>query len=130
MPVFDEAAAKVAEEFPEVGKVVMGKVDCDKENSIATRFHITKYPTLKVIRNGQPAKREYRGQRSTDAFVTFIKKQMEDPVKEFHNIRELSNLETDKRIVIGEEHILLSVLFIYLYYGCKFYSLLISYISI
>lgn len=102
MPVFDDAADKVAEEFPEAGKVVMGKVDCDKENSVATRFHITKYPTLKVIRNGQPAKREYRGQRSTDAFVTFIKKQMEDPVKEFHNLRELTTLESDKRIVIGE----------------------------
>lgn len=103
MPVFDEAADKVAAEFPEAGKVVMGKVDCDKENSVATRFHITKYPTLKVIRNGQPAKREYRGQRSTEAFVTFIKKQMEDSVKEFHNLRELSDLETDKRMIIGEK---------------------------
>lgn len=102
MPVFDDAAEKVAEEFPEAGKVVMGKVDCDKENSVATRFHITKYPTLKVIRNGQPAKREYRGQRSTEAFVSFIKKQMEDPVKEFHNLRELTSLETDKRIIIGK----------------------------
>lgn len=101
MPVFDDAAEKIAEEFPETGKVVMGKVDCDKENSIATRFHITKYPTLKIIRNGQVAKREYRGQRSSEAFVTFIKQQLEDPVKEFHNIRELSNLESDKRIVIG-----------------------------
>jgi len=39
----------------------MGKVDCDKESSVASRFHITKYPTLKIIRNGQPTKREYRG---------------------------------------------------------------------
>lgn len=103
MPVFDDAAEKVAAEFPEAGKVVMGKVDCDKENAVATRFHITKYPTLKVIRNGQPAKREYRGQRSTEAFVSFVKKQMEDPVKEFQNLRELSNLEADKRIIIGEK---------------------------
>lgn len=120
MPVFDDAADKVAEEFPEVGKVVMGKVDCDKESSIATRFHITKYPTLKIIRNGQPAKREYRGQRSTDAFVTFIKKQMEDPVKEFHNLRELTNLESDKRIIIGKKLIvqlnlsLITILLLYL----------------
>lgn len=103
MPVFEDAAEKVTEEFPELGQVVMGKVDCDKESSIATRFHITKYPTLKVIRNGQPAKREYRGQRSTEAFVSFIKKQMEDPIKEFHNLRELTDLESDKRIIIGEQ---------------------------
>ncbi|KAF2896610.1 hypothetical protein ILUMI_09566 [Ignelater luminosus] len=101
MPIFDDAANKIKEEFPESGRVVMAKVDCDKEGSIATRFHITKYPTLKVIRNGQPAKREYRGQRSTEAFVSFVKKQLEDPVKEFGGLNELLNLESDKRIIIG-----------------------------
>ncbi|XP_046681257.1 LOW QUALITY PROTEIN: endoplasmic reticulum resident protein 44-like, partial [Homalodisca vitripennis] len=100
-PIFDEAADKVAEEFPNAGQVVMGKVDCDKESDIASRFHITKYPTLKVIRNGQPAKREYRGQRSTEAFVDFIKKQLEDPIKEFHDLNELKNLDSKKRIIIG-----------------------------
>ncbi|XP_022187839.2 endoplasmic reticulum resident protein 44 isoform X1 [Nilaparvata lugens] len=99
-PIFDEAATKVAAEFPQQ-QVVMGKVDCDKENSIATRFHITKYPTLKVIQNGQPAKREYRGQRSVDAFYNFVKKQLEDPIKEFKELNELKNLDTKKRIIIG-----------------------------
>ncbi|XP_060527736.1 endoplasmic reticulum resident protein 44 isoform X2 [Cylas formicarius] len=101
MPIFDEAAENVAKEFPEAGKVVMAKVDCDKESSIATRFHITKYPTLKVIRNGQPAKKEYRGQRSVEAFTSFVKRQIEDPVKEFKHISELGKLESDKRIIIG-----------------------------
>uniref|UniRef100_A0A6B2EB36 Putative endoplasmic reticulum resident protein 44-like isoform x2 n=1 Tax=Phlebotomus kandelakii TaxID=1109342 RepID=A0A6B2EB36_9DIPT len=100
-PIFDEAADEVHKEFPEAGKVVMGKVDCDKEGSVATRFHITKYPTLKVIRNGQPMKREYRGQRSTEAFAEFIRKQMEDPIKEFQNLKDLEHLDSKKRIVIG-----------------------------
>lgn len=103
MPIFDEAANKIKEEFPESGKVVMGKVDCDKEGSVATRFHITKYPTLKIIRNGQPAKREYRGQRSADAFATFVKEQLEDPIKEFTTLSELLNLESNKRIIIGKK---------------------------
>ena len=30
-PIFDEAADKVAADFTEPGKVVMGKVDCDKQ---------------------------------------------------------------------------------------------------
>ncbi|XP_066245000.1 endoplasmic reticulum resident protein 44 [Euwallacea similis] len=101
MPIFDESAATVAKEFSEVGKVVMGKVDCDKEGSIATRFHIKKYPTLKIIRNGQPTKKEYRGQRSVEAFTNFIKKELEDPVNEFKEISELGKLESDKRIIIG-----------------------------
>lgn len=101
MPIFDEAAENVTKEFPDAGRVVMAKVDCDKETSIATRFHITKYPTLKVIRNGQPAKREYRGQRSVEAFSTFIKQQLEDPIKEFHSLNELTELESNKRLIIG-----------------------------
>lgn len=102
MPIFDEAADAISKEFPEAGKLVMGKVDCDKENAIATRFHITKYPTLKVIRNGLPAKREYRGQRSVEAFTSFIKKELEDPIKEFKQLRELGELESNKRIIIGK----------------------------
>ena len=31
-PIFDEAADKVAAEFPEKGRVVLGKVDCDKDS--------------------------------------------------------------------------------------------------
>lgn len=100
-PIFDEAADKIAAEFPTPGQVVMGKVDCDRENSIAARFHITKYPTLKIIRNGQLAKREYRGQRSSEAFIEFIRKQLEDPIKEFKQLNDLKNLDTKKRIIIG-----------------------------
>lgn len=87
--------------FPEAGKVVMGKVDCDQESGVASRFHITKYPTLKVIVNGQPAKREYRGARTADSFVDFVKKQLEDPIKEYFNLRDLEMLDEKKRIIIG-----------------------------
>lgn len=31
-PIFEEAAAKVSELYPEPGKVVLGKVDCDSES--------------------------------------------------------------------------------------------------
>lgn len=100
-PIFEETADKVREAFPEAGRVVVGKVDCDQESSVASRFQITKYPTLKIIRNGQPVKREYRGQRSVDAFLEFVKKQLEDPIKEFHDLKELSNLDDKKRMIIG-----------------------------
>ncbi|KAF4533117.1 hypothetical protein B566_EDAN003837 [Ephemera danica] len=81
-PVWDEAAKLIATEFPEAGQVILGKVDCDQEGAIATRYHITKYPTLKVFRNGQVTKREYRGQRSAEALLNYVKKQLEDPIKE------------------------------------------------
>lgn len=61
--------------------------------ALASRFHITKYPTLKLFLNGQPAKREYRGQRSVEAFVSHAKKQLEDPTKEFSSLKDLENLD-------------------------------------
>ncbi|XP_033186057.1 endoplasmic reticulum protein 44 [Bombus vancouverensis nearcticus] len=100
-PIFEEAANKIRNAFPEPGRVVMAKVDCERESGIASRFHITKYPTLKVIRNGQPTKREYRGQRSVEAFEEFIRKQLEDPIKEFYDLKELTNLDDKKRMIIG-----------------------------
>lgn len=61
MPIWDEASDEVTKERYDTGKVIIGKVDCDKEAAIATRFHITKYPTLKLFHNGLPSKKEYRG---------------------------------------------------------------------
>lgn len=81
--------------------MVIAKVDCDKEQSVASRFQITKYPTLKLILNGQPAKREYRGQRSPEAFLEFVRKHMEDPIKEFFDLRDLEKLDAKKRIIVG-----------------------------
>ncbi|XP_035437059.1 endoplasmic reticulum resident protein 44 [Spodoptera frugiperda] len=101
MPIFDEAADEVTKAGYDTGKVVMGKVDCDKEGAVATRFHITKYPTLKMFRNGVAAKKEYRGQRSVDAFAEFIKKQLTDPVVTFGALKELHSLSEDKRHIIG-----------------------------
>ncbi|CAB3373589.1 Hypothetical predicted protein [Cloeon dipterum] len=97
-PIWDEAAALIAKEFPEPGRVLLAKVDCDAEGSIATRFHITKYPTLKILRNGQVTKREYRGQRSAEALLTFVKKQLEDPVKE---LKAEDKIEPSSRSVVG-----------------------------
>ncbi len=66
--------------------------------TLASRFHITKYPTLKLFQNGQPAKREYRGQRSVDAFVSFVKKQLEDPTKEFSSLKDLENFDVSTKL--------------------------------
>ncbi|KAL4714122.1 hypothetical protein ACJJTC_008476 [Scirpophaga incertulas] len=101
MPIFDDAANEISKAGYDPGKVVMGKVDCDKEGAIATRFHITKYPTLKLFRNGLPAKKEYRGQRSVEAFSEFISKQLIDPVITFGSLNELHNLSEDKRHIIA-----------------------------
>lgn len=56
---------------------------------------------MKIVRNGQLTKREYRGQRSAEAFLEFVKKQLEDPIKEFSSLKDLETLDAKKRIIIG-----------------------------
>lgn len=77
------------------------RVDCDVEVEIAKRFRISKYPTLKVSINGDIMRWEYRGQRSADALVEFIRNQLKDPVKEIQHSNDLNNLNMKKRIILG-----------------------------
>lgn len=100
-PVWDEFAEKAEAEFGPNTNFVIGKIDCDKESGLGTRFHITKYPTLKYVRNGVLAKREYRGQRSVEAFVNFIRDQTKDAVQEFTILKDVDELDSKKRHLIG-----------------------------
>lgn len=72
---------------------ILNIIHCIIAASIASRFHITKYPTLKLLRNGQASKREYRGQRSAEAFASFIKEELQDPIKIIKSLNETQNLE-------------------------------------
>lgn len=60
---------------------------------IAAQYHVSKYPTLKMFRYGSSAKREYRGQRSTDAIANFIREQLKNPITSITNLDELGGLD-------------------------------------
>ncbi|VDK46051.1 unnamed protein product [Cylicostephanus goldi] len=57
-PIFLEASQKFQNLPP--GKVVWGAVDADQQAALATRFQVNKYPTLKLFRNGEIVRKEYR----------------------------------------------------------------------
>ena len=99
-PIWDQTADKVAKEFPDK-KVVVGKIDCDKESSLGSKYHITKYPTLKYIQNGVLAKKEYRGQRSVDSFVDFVRERVKDPIQELEHPGVVRDLDGKLRHVVG-----------------------------
>lgn len=100
-PIFEEASTKVADEFPASGKAILGKVDCDRHTALASRFHITKYPTLKLVINGQVGKKEFRGQRSVDAIVKFVAEQLQESVKEISSTKEIDDIDLKVRAVFG-----------------------------
>ena len=65
---------------------------CFAPGDVAKKYGINKYPTIKVFKNGKVQKREYRGSRSKEAFMEYIGKQMESPVKEIANLDDIPDL--------------------------------------
>jgi endoplasmic reticulum resident protein 44 len=63
---------------------------------------VNKYPTLKIFRNGELIKKEYRGQRSVDALAEFVNKQTQSTVQSFSSKGDLAmKIDPSKRNVIG-----------------------------
>ncbi|CAF5051182.1 unnamed protein product, partial [Rotaria sp. Silwood1] len=81
--------------------IAIGKVDCDSDNAIATKYHVNKYPTLKLFRHGIMTKREYRGARQVDAFFDFIRKQIESSITKISTPSDLITLDLKKRYIVG-----------------------------
>lgn len=94
-PIYDKAADKLGEN----DRVLLGKVNCDTDKDLCTNpFHVTKYPTIKIIRYGMVARREYRGQRTADAIVGYVEEQLKDPVQAIQGLEELAS--KDKRLAM------------------------------
>ncbi|XP_069476705.1 endoplasmic reticulum resident protein 44 [Ambystoma mexicanum] len=100
-PIFEEASNVIKEEFPNSNQVLFARVDCDQHSGIAQRYRISKYPTLKLFRNGMMMKREYRGQRSMSAIADFIRQQKSNPIREIHDLEEIKTIDHSKRTIVG-----------------------------
>ncbi|CAG9538221.1 unnamed protein product [Cercopithifilaria johnstoni] len=97
MPLFEEASNR----FKDRGNAIAwATVDCDREADIAQKYHVSKYPTLKVFRGGELVKKEYRGQRSVDALAVFIEKQLVPGMQNFSSNAELDSLINPKKLNI------------------------------
>ncbi|KJH48607.1 thioredoxin [Dictyocaulus viviparus] len=99
-PIFAQASQKF-QNLPQ-GKVVWGAVDADRQAELATRFQVNKYPTLKLFRNGEIVRKEYRSQRSVEALSDFVQKQLDSGINEIQSQDDLKiKLDKNKRNVIA-----------------------------
>lgn len=73
---------------------------------IAQRYRISKYPTLKLFRNGMMMKREYRGQRSVTAIADYIRQQKSNPIRDVQDLEEISSLDVSLLNFIPSKYIL------------------------
>ncbi|VDO45371.1 unnamed protein product [Onchocerca flexuosa] len=97
MPIFKEASNR----FRDRGNAIAwATVDCDREADIAQKYHVNKYPTLKLFRSGELVKKEYRGQRSVDALSAFVEKQLVPSIQNFSSNVELNNRINPKKLNI------------------------------
>ncbi|XP_030244181.1 endoplasmic reticulum resident protein 44-like [Drosophila navojoa] len=101
MPIYESAASQLHSTLGGTGKLALGKVDCDLEPEMESNYDIGKYPTIKIVRNKYVNKKEYRGQRSVEAIVSFALEELLDPIQEFVSLNELNDLNTRKYLVIG-----------------------------
>ncbi|KAH8271836.1 hypothetical protein KR044_007473, partial [Drosophila immigrans] len=100
-PIFETAAVRLAEDLPRSAKVVLGRVDCVRELQLANRCSIVKFPTLQLFYRGHALRREYRGKRSVDALVDYVKKQFEFAIKRFNDMAQLEMINVKRRSMIG-----------------------------
>jgi len=72
---------------------------CVFSADIASQYQVSKYPTLKLFRYGQPTKREYRGQRSVTSIASFVEDQLSDPVHFVNDIADLNNIDVSPPLI-------------------------------
>lgn len=100
-PIFETAAARLAELLPEAAGVRLARVDCVREEELSEKCGITKFPTLRLYYRGHPLRQEYRGQRSVEALVAYVEKQYRSSIKTFSTAEELEAIDRKRRSVIG-----------------------------
>jgi len=96
-PIFHQSADIIHEEYQ---NVKIARVDCEMEQRIALENSVSKYPTIKLFRNGKPLRKEYRGQRSVDAFSAYIKQQMKPAVGDVLDPADLK-VDPERNTLVG-----------------------------
>uniref|UniRef100_A0AC35TQZ0 Thioredoxin domain-containing protein n=1 Tax=Rhabditophanes sp. KR3021 TaxID=114890 RepID=A0AC35TQZ0_9BILA len=99
-PIFAEASEKIADDLK--SRIAFASVDADKYTAIAQKYHINKYPTLKLVKFGELVKKEYRGQRSADSLAEYVTKILNSAFVQVHSEEDLAaKLDKKKSSIIA-----------------------------
>lgn len=96
-PEYAKAAGTLKAEGSEVR---LAKVDATEESSIAEKFSVKGYPTIKFFKNGTPT--EFAGGRTAADIVNWLKKKTGPPATSLDTVEAAKALqEKDEVVVIG-----------------------------
>jgi len=103
-PVWEAFAEHADRDLPALGQSIsIIKVDCVENRDLCMNEKVMAFPTLRLFLNGEPSLPEYRGDRTVDALMDFVKSRVAvdtqveamDPVtREAHEVRK-ENMRTD-----------------------------------
>merc|ERR1712209_227191 len=94
-PEYAKAAGVLAEKD---SPIKLGKVDATEEPSLAEKFEVRGYPTLKFFKNGKPM--EYGGGRTADTIVSWVEKKTGPPAKALANAEEVTAFAEGKTVAV------------------------------
>lgn len=96
-PEYEKAAQSLADEKSEIK---LGKVDATEHQSLAEKFEVRGYPTIKFFRDGKPV--EYGGGRQAADIVNWLKKKTGPPCTTLDSVDAAKKfIEKDEVVVIG-----------------------------
>merc|ERR1712088_447461 len=78
--------------------IKLGKVDATEESSLAEKFEVRGYPTLKFFKNGKPM--EYGGGRTADTIVSWVEKKTGPPAKAIAGAEEAKAFVEGKDVAV------------------------------
>lgn len=94
-PEYAAAATELRDE-----EVVLAKVDATEENELAHEYNVNGFPTVLFFVNGEY--RSYPGQRTKDAIVTWIKKNIGPGIHNITTVKDAEKILTsENKVVLG-----------------------------
>jgi len=94
-PEYAKAAGILAEKE---SAIKLAKLDATEEGSVAEKFEVRGYPTLKFFKNGKAT--EYGGGRTADTIVSWVEKKTGPSAKTLASLEEAKEYVTGKSVAI------------------------------
>jgi protein disulfide-isomerase A1 len=96
-PEYAKAAGSLSEEGSEIR---LAKVDATEETSVAEKYEVRGYPTIKFFKNGVPS--EFQGGRQAADIVNWLKKKTGPPAATVEDVAALKALtDKDDVVIVG-----------------------------
>lgn len=96
-PEYSKAATTLKTEGSELK---LAKVDATEEPTLAEKYEVRGYPTIKFFRSGKPS--EYKGGRTAPEIVNWLKKRVGSPAPSLNDVQAVKELtEKNDVVVVG-----------------------------